>query len=105
MHKIIWINLIGILFMTMSFAESKFIDQYDKRLKTVKANEVLDIEAWKWNEDVIDSLMILKQYRSHLGTIAPLPFPPGFMAPIGGIQEGLMYRMLDEAISDKLYTE
>jgi hypothetical protein len=32
----------------------------------------------------------------------PVPFPPGRMAPVSGLYQGLLYRMLDDAASAKL---
>ena len=32
----------------------------------------------------------------------PIPFPPGRMAPISGIEQGLLYRMLDAATAERL---
>ena len=32
----------------------------------------------------------------------PVPFPPGRIAPVSGLYQGLLYRMLDEAVADRL---
>ena len=34
--------------------------------------------------------------------VVPVPFAPGFMAPVSGINQGLVYRMLDEAVAARL---
>jgi hypothetical protein len=60
------------------------VDTYNKSNNTPEP-EVLIPQSW----GVPDSAVIV-------------PFAPGHMAPVSGIEEALIYRMLDEAVSERL---
>ena len=55
-----------------------------------------------YNFDTHDARMVLEQHWPFENAAAPVPFPPGKMAPVSGVYVGLQYRMLDEAIVKEL---
>jgi len=75
---------------------------YIPSFRMLKPTESLDPEVWKWKEDVSDALMVLEQHWPYEGTAVPIPFAPKTMAPVSGIYEGLLYRMFDEAVYQRL---
>jgi len=58
-----------------------------------------------YDRNVKDAVMILEQHWPFENAVVPIPFPPGKMAPVSGVYVSLMYRMLDEAIADRLAAE
>jgi uncharacterized phosphosugar-binding protein len=51
---------------------------------------------------VDDALMVLNQPWPVENAVVDIPFPPGRMAPVSGVHVCLLYRMLDEAIAERL---
>ena len=49
-----------------------------------------------------DALMVLDQPWPVENAVVDIPFPPGRMAPVSGVHVCLLYRMLDEAIAERL---
>jgi hypothetical protein len=56
----------------------------------------------KWFKDFPESLAHIDQHWFLGDAEVPIPGPPGAMAPISGIDSGLIYRMLDDAVAEKL---
>ncbi len=59
-------------------------------------------EGYPHKDDTSEALMVLEQRWPYEGAVVPIPFPPGKMAPVTGIHVGLLYRMLDEAVYERL---
>lgn len=51
-----------------------------------------------------DALSYIMQHWTPPDAEVPLPFPPGRMAPVSGLDQGLIYRMLEDAILARLDT-
>ena len=49
-----------------------------------------------------DALIVLEQHWPYENAVVPIPFPPAKMAPVSGVYVCLMYRMLDDAIAERL---
>lgn len=49
-----------------------------------------------------DALAVIEQSWALGDAVVRIPFPPRAMAPISGINSGLIYRMLDDAVAEKL---
>lgn len=60
------------------------------------------LEEYPFEDDPSDALMVLDQDWPFDGAVVEIPFAPGKMAPVTGIYSGLLYRMLDEAMSERL---
>ncbi len=60
------------------------------------------ITCYMPDSNAASPLVHIDQYRSPWDAEVNVPCPPGQMAPISGINQGLLYRMLDAAVVDKL---
>jgi hypothetical protein len=54
------------------------------------------------DQKVDDALMVLEQHWPFENAVIDVPFNPGKMAPISGVHLCLQYRMLDEAIAQRI---
>lgn len=72
------------------------------RPATDKMEPFPDAQVNSYDFDTHDALMVLEQHWPFENASAPIPFPPGKMAPVSGVYVGLQYRMLDEAIVGEL---
>ena len=64
--------------------------------------EEYDPNVYPAIDDVSDALMVLEQKWPFEGAVVPIPVAPGTMAPVTGVSSALLYRMLDEAIHERL---
>jgi uncharacterized phosphosugar-binding protein len=49
------------------------------------------------------ALSFITQHWTPPDAEVPLPFPPGHMAPVSGLDEGLLYRLLEDAVLARLH--
>ncbi|NQU10485.1 hypothetical protein HQ590_06835 [bacterium] len=52
--------------------------------------------------DVTNAVARIDQTWTMPDAVVSVPFPPGRMAPVSGIEQGLLFRMLDDAVARKL---
>ena len=82
---------------------------YEDYGKYIRESAADVITCYKQDEDasnnLADPLCHIDQTWGPKDAEVPVPFPPGDMAPISGINQGLLYRMLDEATVSLLAAE
>ena len=91
---VLWFSYIGM---------STSLEDYGKCLRATKARfipcYVPDANA---ANNAPDALCVIEQSWVVGDAEVSIPFAPGKMAPVSGINQGLLYRMLDDAVAAKL---
>jgi hypothetical protein len=59
-------------------------------------------DTYNASNNAPDAAVVIEQSWAIPDSVVTVPFPPGHMAPVSGIEAGLLYRMLDEAVSARL---
>lgn len=91
---VLWLGYIG--FSTPYEDYGKFIRASGARFITSFMNDTDPARNAPDADAHIDQSWILGD------AVVPLPFPPNHMAPVSGINVGLLFRMLDEAVAERL---
>jgi uncharacterized phosphosugar-binding protein len=59
-------------------------------------------DTYSASNNAPEAQVVIEQSWAIPDSVVTIPFPPGHMAPVSGIEAGLLYRMLDEAVYDRL---
>jgi len=92
---LVWFSYVG---MNLPGAE------YDRYIRESGAGLIICSKKDERNleNNAPEALAHIDQTWEYGDAVVPIPCPPGIMAPISGINQALLYRMLDEATFDRL---
>ena len=89
-----WIGYVG---MSTEF------EDYAKYIRATKAPFVATyVPDSNPTNNAPDAAVLIPQLWRIGDAVVDVPFPPGRMAPVSGLNVGLLYRMLDEAVAERL---
>ena len=54
------------------------------------------------NNNAAEALAHIEQHRPVPDAEVPVAFPPGRLAPVSGLEQGLLYRLLESAVEKNL---
>lgn len=79
-------------------------EDYARFIRAAKFDFVASYLEDKTNpaNNAADALSVIEQNWEFGDAALAIPFPPGHMAPVSGVNQGLLYRMLDDAAAVRL---
>lgn len=91
----VWFGYIGL--------STKYED-YGARIRKSGARLVASYSPDTYNplNNAPENAIVIEQSWAIPDSVVTIPFPPGHMAPVSGIESALLYRMLDEAVAERL---
>ena len=95
-HILVWFSAVGI---------STPLEDYNKYIKETGVRCItcfIKDPSNATNNDTGRTLHHIEPAWRLPDSSVEIPFPPGKMAPVSGINQGLLYRMLDETVSEEL---
>jgi len=95
---LVWFSAVGISTPLEDYR--KFIKESEVRCITCFLHDKNNEQ----NNDTGKTLCHIEQSWELPDSVVEIPFPPGKMAPVSGINQALLYRMLDEAVAEKVNT-
>ncbi|MCE9592254.1 MAG: hypothetical protein K8S99_17245 [Planctomycetes bacterium] len=80
------------------------MEDYDTPMKAMKLQRVVSFTPDTTNEanNAPDAAVRIEQSWTMPDAEVKLDFEPGFMAPVSGVDQGLLYRMLEDAVAERL---
>lgn len=92
---LLWIGFIGI---------STPYENYLTPMRECGASVVTSVleDICNLQNNLPEAVASIDQSWTYGDSVVPIPYPPGRMAPISGLNQGLIYRMLDDAVVSRL---
>ena len=80
--------------------------QYEDYLKAIREADVSLVTSYvtdaNANNNAAEALAHIEQHWSVPDAEVPVAFPPGRLAPVSGLEQGLLYRLLESAVEKNL---